>query len=675
VTKIQLRRGTAADWTSTNPLLASGEPGVEEDTGLFKIGNGADLWNDLEYPGDGSVTWAAISDKPAVIAEGATQAAARAAIGAGTSNLTLGTTGSTAKPGNYQPAVADIAGSGAAGQAVLAATTQAAARTAIGAGTSNLALGTTGSTAAAGNDTRLTNTRTPTDESVTFAKLAPALVVTEVEAINAHDNDSTIPTSAAVHDAIEDAIITVNEGPLSIQARGASPSNTDVANTEIIQQAWNDAANVKGGKVWMGFAPVGDEYQVNATLTIPRGVMVEGPSQELCRLWPTVDCGWDGVVATEQITTGEANRFGGMEGFAVDCHGVSKVGFNWAGVVVMQQADRLLAVDATERGHQFDGTQNSEMGSIEAKGCKINFAFLNDCGSNKIGRVESEGATQTDVWFGEDNTLPGYAAFGGLFDHIGPSQNEIGVLLCEYGIATRRLLMDKGFNNTFHSWAPTSHGSTTVQYLLDLGAATYKNKFYDATLNGDGTDPALIVPVRNAGFGNALYAPFVEFGEIEDFIWLSASNYTLIRDAHLAGSSYKVQHTGIGSQHEISFVPIPWSTFGDTASRPDFGDVAPWTYWNTQTNRPNFYSGGVWYDPTAGGGGGGTTPIVGEVPSGTKNGINTVFTVGAAFAAGTTAVYLNGIRITQYTESSSTTITFDDAPLSGDSITIDYYLD
>lgn len=53
----------------------------------------------------------------------------------------------------------------------------ASARTAIGAGTSNLTLGTTGSTAAAGNDARLSDTRTPTDGSVTTAKVADGAIV------------------------------------------------------------------------------------------------------------------------------------------------------------------------------------------------------------------------------------------------------------------------------------------------------------------------------------------------------------------------------------------------------------------------------------------------------------------------------------------------------------------
>jgi hypothetical protein len=52
-TTIQLRRDSAADWTSTNPALAEGEIGVETDTGKFKIGKevsgSAVAWNSLAY--------------------------------------------------------------------------------------------------------------------------------------------------------------------------------------------------------------------------------------------------------------------------------------------------------------------------------------------------------------------------------------------------------------------------------------------------------------------------------------------------------------------------------------------------------------------------------------------------------------------------------------------------
>ena len=49
VTQIQVRRGTASQWTSANPILAAGEWGYETDTNKGKIGNGSTAWNSLAY--------------------------------------------------------------------------------------------------------------------------------------------------------------------------------------------------------------------------------------------------------------------------------------------------------------------------------------------------------------------------------------------------------------------------------------------------------------------------------------------------------------------------------------------------------------------------------------------------------------------------------------------------
>lgn len=46
---MQQRRGTAAQWSGANPILAVAEIGYESDTGKFKIGDGVNHWNDLIY--------------------------------------------------------------------------------------------------------------------------------------------------------------------------------------------------------------------------------------------------------------------------------------------------------------------------------------------------------------------------------------------------------------------------------------------------------------------------------------------------------------------------------------------------------------------------------------------------------------------------------------------------
>jgi hypothetical protein len=49
--QIQFRRGTAAEWTAANPILALAEMGVETDTEKFKLGDGSTAWNALSYGG------------------------------------------------------------------------------------------------------------------------------------------------------------------------------------------------------------------------------------------------------------------------------------------------------------------------------------------------------------------------------------------------------------------------------------------------------------------------------------------------------------------------------------------------------------------------------------------------------------------------------------------------
>ena len=74
---IQIRRDTAANWTSANPTLAQGELGYETDTDKMKIGDGATAWATLPYFIAGGI---ALADLSAAVAA------------AGTANLTYNNT-------------------------------------------------------------------------------------------------------------------------------------------------------------------------------------------------------------------------------------------------------------------------------------------------------------------------------------------------------------------------------------------------------------------------------------------------------------------------------------------------------------------------------------------------------------------------------------------------------
>ena len=91
--------GTESQWLDSlvGPQGPQGIQGVQGIQGAQGI------------PGVGS-DWNTLTNKPTVIAAGSDVTEARAVIGAGTSNLVIGTTSTTAKAGDYQPTITDVAG-------------------------------------------------------------------------------------------------------------------------------------------------------------------------------------------------------------------------------------------------------------------------------------------------------------------------------------------------------------------------------------------------------------------------------------------------------------------------------------------------------------------------------------------------------------------------------------
>jgi len=85
-TQIQLRRDTAANWTSANPTLAAGELGLETDTTFYKIGTGSTAWTSLAYgtiagvPSANSITSAMIVNGTIVAGDIASDAITTAKI-------------------------------------------------------------------------------------------------------------------------------------------------------------------------------------------------------------------------------------------------------------------------------------------------------------------------------------------------------------------------------------------------------------------------------------------------------------------------------------------------------------------------------------------------------------------------------------------------------------------
>lgn len=88
-----------------------------------------------EAQGPADITSAQISDATATgktLLTATDAAAARAAIGAGTSGLKIGSTATDAKPGNYKPAAAEISDASDIGRQILTAKDADAIRTILG---------------------------------------------------------------------------------------------------------------------------------------------------------------------------------------------------------------------------------------------------------------------------------------------------------------------------------------------------------------------------------------------------------------------------------------------------------------------------------------------------------------------------------------------------------------
>ncbi len=64
---MQQRRGTAAQWTSADPILEAGEIGFETDTNKFKIGDGVNHWEDLIYYASAADLAALVDNAPELL--------------------------------------------------------------------------------------------------------------------------------------------------------------------------------------------------------------------------------------------------------------------------------------------------------------------------------------------------------------------------------------------------------------------------------------------------------------------------------------------------------------------------------------------------------------------------------------------------------------------------------
>ena len=110
--KIQIRRDTAANWTSADPTLSTGELGLETDTRKLKSGDGATAWTSLAYYTLGTAGYAAYADTTANFT-GTLQEGGSNVVTAGDLGTNVATFLGTPSSSNLASAVTDETGSGA----------------------------------------------------------------------------------------------------------------------------------------------------------------------------------------------------------------------------------------------------------------------------------------------------------------------------------------------------------------------------------------------------------------------------------------------------------------------------------------------------------------------------------------------------------------------------------
>lgn len=215
VTQIQVRRGTASQWTSANPTLAAGEWGFETDTTKVKIGNGSTAWNSLGYQGAGDI-------------EGVTAGTGLSGGGtSGTVTVSLSTPVAVANGGtgitSFGTGVATFLGTPSSANLAAALTDE------------------TGTGVAVFNDspTILNPVITQPQATPTFSANAYTLVAGDAGDILLASNSTTagtinIPTDASVNFAIGTQITILNVGTGLITVQATTSGTTTVRSTGAV---------------------------------------------------------------------------------------------------------------------------------------------------------------------------------------------------------------------------------------------------------------------------------------------------------------------------------------------------------------------------------------------------------------------------------------------------------
>lgn len=238
--RIQFKRGTAAQWTAANPVLTAGEVGLETDTRYFKFGDGTTAWTSLLYFNHADLAAATTAATASTIARRdgsgtllATEMYVTASQPASTNSLTRKDYVDTQVATRVSSAITISAGTGLTGGGDLSANR-----------TLTVSYGSASGTAVEGNDARVT-----ADQVAGTASIRTLGTGAQQAAAGNHTHTATgISDSTAIGRSI---LTAADAAAVRTAISAAAATHTHVATTDLTATGTkNSTTFLRGDDTW-----------------------------------------------------------------------------------------------------------------------------------------------------------------------------------------------------------------------------------------------------------------------------------------------------------------------------------------------------------------------------------------------------------------------------------------